>query len=217
MINKIVVCAVLGTAAMPAAVSAAQPIANDPAWYAGGGIGRSDVKRSNSWANQTDALLRANSGITSSTLIESHDTAWKLFGGYQFNDIVAVEVGYHDLGKLKGVTTITAPAPGTAAGTWEASALSVSAVATYGITDRFGFLIKGGLAATRLKANVSSPAPFSANETRVQPVLGVGVKFDFTKAIGVRAEFERFNNIGDGATTGQSPFQVWSVSGLYRF
>jgi hypothetical protein len=38
-----------------------------------------------------------------------------------------------------------------------------------------------------------------------------------TKAIGPRGEFERFNNVGDGSTTGQSAVHAWSVSALYRF
>jgi OmpA-OmpF porin, OOP family len=188
--------------------------ADDPAWYAGAGVGRSDAKRTNSWANQTDAFLLTR-GITGSTLIDSHETAWKIFGGYQFNDIIAVEVAYNDLGSFKGVTSISAPAPAsTAGGSWDASAVSVSAVATYQLASRFGLLFKGGLAVTRLEASVSQ---FNANETRVQPLLGVGVKFDATKKIGIRGEFERFNNVGDGDKTGQSAINVWSVSALFRF
>ena len=200
---------VAGLGGMPLAHAA-----DEPAWYTGVGIGRTDVKRTNSWAAQTDAALRTNNGLTSSTLIESHDTAWKLFGGYQFNEFVAVEAGYNYLGSFKGVTTITAPAASTASGKWDASAISVAAVGTYPIVNRFGLLFKGGLAVTRLKASV---AQFNANETRVQPMLGFGVKFDVTKTIGLRAELERFNNVGDGSTTGQSAVNVWSVSALYRF
>jgi hypothetical protein len=34
---------------------------------------------------------------------------------------------------------------------------------------------------------------------------------------GLRAEFERFNNVGDGSDTGQSPIHVWSLSAQVRF
>ena len=213
MINKSLVWSVVLAVAVLGGATEAQA-ADDPAWYAGAGVGRGDAKRTNSWANQTDAFLFTR-GVTSSTLIDSHETAWKLFGGYQFNDIVAAEVAYNDLGRFKGVTSISVPAPAsTAGGTWDASALSISAVATYQLASRFGLLFKGGLAVTRLKASVSQ---LNANETRVQPLLGVGVKFDVTKVIGLRGEFERFNNVGDGDKTGQSAINVWSVSALYRF
>ncbi len=213
MINKSLVWSVVLVAAVLCGATGTQA-ADDPAWYVGAGVGRADAKRTNSWANQTDAILLTR-GIASSTLIDSHETAWKLFGGYQFNDIIAAEVAYNDLGRFKGVTSISVPAPAsTAGGTWDASAISVSAVATYQLASRFGFLFKGGLAVTRLNASVSQ---FSANETRVQPLLGVGVKFDATKTIGIRGEFERFNNVGDGDKTGQSVINVWSVSALFRF
>jgi hypothetical protein len=51
----------------------------------------------------------------------------------------------------------------------------------------------------------------------MQPLLGLGLKFDFTKAFGVRGEWERFNNVGDGSTTGQTPMNVWTLSGQFRF
>jgi OmpA-OmpF porin, OOP family len=203
--------AALGSATM------AQAADDTFAWYAGAGVGRSDVTRPNSWASQNDAALLTR-GTTSSTLIDSHDTAWKLFGGYQFNEFIAVEAGYQDLGRFKGTSTVTVPAPAsTASGSWDAAAASVAAVATYPLANRFGVLFKAGLAVTRRNVNVSAPAQNSLNETRVQPLLGVGVKFDATKTIGIRGEFERFNNVGDGSTTGQSPLNVWSVSALYRF
>ncbi len=189
--------------------------ADEAGWYAGAGVGRSDVKRASSWTQVTGANLLAR-GLVSSTVIESHGTAWKLFGGYQFNENLAVEGGYHDLGRLKGLTVITAPAS-TLAGRWDAYAASVAVVGSYPVVNRFAVFAKGGLALSRLTVDVPAPALYSPSATRVQPLLGVGVKFDFMKSFGVRGEFERFNNVGDGSTTGQSAVNVWSVSAQYRF
>lgn len=189
--------------------------ADDPGWYAGAGVGRTDVKKTSSWAQLTDGTL-ATRGITSNTVIDSHDTAWKLFGGYQFNENFAVEGGYHNLGQFKGATVITAPAASTAVGKWDAYAGSVAAVGIYPVVNRFAVFAKAGLAVTRLKVDVPG-AQFSPSATRVQPLLGVGVKYDINKAFGLRGEFERFNNVGDGSKTGQSPINVWTVSGQYRF
>ncbi len=207
MLYAFIVFAVFAGAIVPAAA------ADDPAWYIGAGAGKGNAKSASSWAGQTDAFLLTR-GITSSTSIDSYDTAWKVFGGYRFNDIVAVEAAYNDLGRYSGTTSISAPAASTAPGTWDATAFSVSAVLTYPVADRFGLLVKAGLAATRLEATVSQ---LNTTETRVQPVFGAGVKFDFTKQFGMRAEYERFNNVGDGSTTGQSAINVWSASALYRF
>jgi OOP family OmpA-OmpF porin len=216
MINKSPLWSLLLTVLMFIGATGA-PAADDPAWYVGAGVGRTDVKRASSWASQTDAAL-STSGVTSTTLVDSHDTAWKLFGGYQFNEFIAAEAGFYRLGDFNGVTSISAPAPASVVGgSWDAKAVSISAVATYPIVNRFGLLFKAGLAASRLEVNVSAPTGFSRSETRVQPLLGLGVKFDVTKNIGLRGEFERFVNVGDGSTTGQSSLNVWSASALYRF
>ena len=207
----------VGLGGVPAAQAAqAAPATQDPAWYAGVGVGRADAKRTTSWAQTMDAALLTG-GFTSSTLVDSHGTAWKLFGGYQFSEIFAVEAGYHDLGRYTGSTTIAAPRASLASGTWDASAASIAAVATLPIVNRLSAIAKGGLAVTRLKVSFTGPVAFSPNETRVQPLLGAGLKFDFTKQFAVRGEFERFNNVGDGDKTGQTPINVWSVSAQYRF
>ena len=215
MNNKSRVWAVLLAVACSGGATGLQA-ADDPAWYAGVGLGRTDIKKTSSWTQVTDATL-LTSGITSSTLIDSHDTAWKLFGGYQFNENFAVEAGYHDLGRFKGVTAVTAPAASTVAGRWDVYAGSVAAVGIYPVVNRFAVFGKAGLALTRLKVDLPTTTPFGPSATRVQPLLGVGVRFDVTKAIGLRGEFERFNNVGDGNRTGQTPVNVWSVSAQYRF
>jgi OOP family OmpA-OmpF porin len=190
--------------------------ADEPAWYAGAGVGRANATKTTSWAQTNDAT-QLTGGFTSSTLIDSHGTAWKLFGGYQFNETLALEAGYHELGRYTGSTTVTAPAASVGTGNWDASAVSIAAVATFPVVNRLSGFVKGGLAATRLNVNFSGPVSYSRNETRVQPLLGLGVKFDFNKQFGVRGEIERFNNVGDGSTTGQTPINVFSVSGQYRF
>jgi OOP family OmpA-OmpF porin len=191
--------------------------ADEANWYVGAGIGRSDAKRTTSWGTTADATLFVN-GITGSTLVESHDTAWKLFGGYQFNANLALEAGYTDLGKFRGTTTITAPAAGLATGKWKAiSPLNLAVVGTYPVKDRLSVMGKLGLAVTKVTVSITPPAAASLAATRVQPLLGVGLKYDFTKAFAVRAEFERFNNVGDGSNTGQTPINVWFLSGQYRF
>lgn len=191
--------------------------AEEANWYIGAGLGRSDAKRTTSWGTTADATLFVN-GITSSTLVDSHDTAWKLFGSYRFNENLALEAGYTDLGSFGGTTTIAAPAAGLAAGKWQASnPLNLAVVGTYPIVNRLSILGKLGLAVTKLNVRISPPAFASLSATRVQPLLGVGLKYDFTKAFAVRGEFERFNNVGDGSVTGQSNINVWSLSGQYHF
>ena len=214
MKNKTTAICLLAFSAMCAATACRA--ADDPAWYAGFGLGRTDVKKTSSWTQVTDAALLTR-GLTSTTLIESHDTAWKLFGGYQFNENFAVEAAYHDLGTFKGITSVTAPAAATVGGKWDAYAGSLSAVGIYPLVKQLSVFGKAGFAVSRVKVDVPAATPYSASATRLQPLLGIGARFDITKAIAVRAEFERFNNVGDGDKTGQSPVNVWTLSAQYRF
>jgi OOP family OmpA-OmpF porin len=190
--------------------------AGDSAWYLGAGGGQAHVKKTSSWSEQTDAALRTQ-GLTSNTQIESNESAWKIFGGYQFNENWAAEAAYNKLGNFKGTSTITAPVAAAPGGTWEVYAVSLTAVGIYPFANRYAVFGKLGLAGTRLTVSLASPANYNPSATRVQPLLGVGARFDVTKAIGIRAEFERFNNVGDGSTTGQSGMNVYSLSGQYRF
>lgn len=186
-------------------------------WYFGLGVGRSDAKKTGSWAEQADAALLAN-GITSTTTIGGGDTAWKLYAGYQFNENFAAEGGYTHLGKFGGTSVITAPAAATASGTWDADAVHLAAVGIAPIGKQFSAFGKLGLAYSRLRVNLAAPgAGVNPSNSRLQPALGLGLKYDFTKQFGLRAEWEHFNNVGDGSTTGQTAIEVFSLSGQLRF
>ena len=77
--------------------------ATTPAWsqeptskfYAGASLGQSKFKG----ACDTEA------GITLSNCKDS-DTAWKIFGGYQFTPNLAVELGYNDFGRISSDATV---------------------------------------------------------------------------------------------------------------
>ena len=190
--------------------------ADDAAWYLGGGGVRSDAKRPGSYGQVESGILQQTRAISSTTQIDSQSTTWKVFGGYQFNENFAVEVAYHDLGSFKGVTTITGPVASVAAGKWDATAGSLAAVGMYPLVKGLFVTGKAGLAVTDLKVSVPG-ALYSPSVNRVQPLLGAGLKYEFNKTFGVRAEFERFNNVGDGSSTGQSPIHVWTLGAQVRF
>ena len=81
---------------------------------------------------------------------------------------------------------------------------------------------KLGLARTRLGVSAAATgggtsAAFGPSNDRINMMLGVGMRFDLTKQFGVRAEYDYYNNVGDGTTTGQTGVAVWSLNGFYRF
>ena len=66
-------------------------------WYVGGSIGKSDIKFNN--AAQSDQFL--DLGFTNPTTVSNtKDTGYRLFGGYQLHKYITVEGAYVDLGTL---------------------------------------------------------------------------------------------------------------------
>lgn len=47
--------------------------------------------------------------------------------------------------------------------------------------------------------------------------LGIGVQYDFHDSLALRTEYERYKDVGDQSTTGQSDFNLLSVSLIYYF
>jgi len=185
-------------------------------WYFGGSVGQASIDTDNV-ARDVANLLRDDYGATGvySSKDES-DTSFKLFAGYKFNSNFAIEGGYADFGnfnaKAGGVigTPISVKAKG------ESYAVFVDAVGTLPLNDSFSIFGKAGAAYAHTKMKVSgSWAGFTDSESEtdneVVPKLGLGAEYNFTKSVAVRAEYEKYFNVGDSDKTGESDIGVWSI------
>ena len=217
-ISKLVCGSILAAAMAGGATTGQAADESVGGWYAGIGAGRSDAKRTGSWGSQADLALQTG-GITSTTSVGGGDTAWKLYVGDQFHENIAIEAGYTRLGKFSGSSVISAPKAGLAQGTWDAYAGNVSVVGLIPIGNQFTAFGKLGIAYSRLSVSVVAPGPvvFSPSTSRFEPVFGLGFRYDFNKRVGLRAEWEHYNNVGDGSTTGQTAVEVWSLNAQFRF
>ena len=125
--------AILGLASSMALTGPA--LAQDMGFYAGLSFGQSS----------------ADVDCAGATSCDEEDTAWKIFGGYQFNRHLAVELGYTDLGEF------SASAPG-ASFTVEATAFEVSAVGMLPLGDKFSVFGRIGM----YKADTDATATLGA-------------------------------------------------------
>ena len=141
----------------------------------------------------------AGQSCTSSGSADTSVTGVNMFAGYRFNDQLAVEGGYTNLGKFKGSTTTTdGVASQDSSLSLKMSALSVAVVGFLPVTaDQQGALIgKIGLARWKADANLSSSGPagiisVSDSQSGTDPVIGVGYEHRFG-GFGVRALYERY-------------------------
>src|SRR6267378_406707 len=119
-------------------------------------------------------------------------------GGYQFNRYFAAELGYHDLGKASS-----------AAGATKGTAWELVGIGSYPIANQFSVYGKLGAYRGELKAA-------NAKETNTDLTYGVGLQYDFTKAVGVRGEWQRYSKMGGGALV-ETDVVVLSVGVVYGF
>ena len=128
--------------------------------------------------------------------VSESSSAWGLFGGLKFNQNFAVEAGYTDLGDVSGLLDFTA--------------IDVSAVGIFPISEQSALYGKLGMARTKEELSL-----LSLSETRSAVTFGVGGQFDFNPNIGIRLGYDRYK-FGD-AIFAQGDIDLWSVAGVFSF
>jgi OOP family OmpA-OmpF porin len=185
--------AVLG---MLAGLSIGAPAsAQDMAFYAGVSLGQAKA--------QDTCDFFAGTGIS----CDDKDTAWKIFGGYQFNRNFALELGYTDLGEV----TISDPFDRISI---EVNAFELVGIGMFPVADRFSVYGKAGL--YRAETELTSTIPgLASKETNNDLTFGFGVRFDIGR-FAVRAEWQRYSDVG-GGDIGEDDIDVISIGGLFKF
>lgn len=187
--------AVLSTAAMAFALPAAAQSINTSAFYAGANIGQSKLH------------LDCTAGLT----CDDSDTAFKVFGGYSFNQNWAAELGYADLGKA----TLTGPG-----GTDElkATAFDLTGVFSWPFSNS-GFSVFGRAGLYTGKVELSGPD--HGSKTTTDLTYGLGAGYDINKNLGLRAEWQRYskmkahNDVNGAESDGD--VDAMTIGILYRF
>jgi len=179
-----------------------------PGGYVGGGLGEARaLDLNNSACSQLNDLL--DPGFSCS--VDDSKTAFKLFAGAQFNDYLAAEASLVYLGNFEG------SANGTIGGSpehlhfrYEASGISGDMVGTLPITNEFSLLGRVGVflwSVTDIFDDVTNGVSLD---------YGAGVEYDFTRNVGLRAEYVKYQDVGDN-NTGKTDIDVTSLSLIYRF
>jgi OmpA-OmpF porin, OOP family len=123
--------------------------------YVGGAVGKPDLKGGSIAGQSTD----------------SRGAAFKLYGGYKFNDNIALEAGGVNLGKFG--------TDGRVRGAF------LDAVGTFPLSPNWAALGRVGVARTKTKAA-------GASDTTTAPKVGLGVQYNLSQRTSVRGEWERY-------------------------
>jgi OmpA-OmpF porin, OOP family len=170
-----------------------------------------------------DATLAAQ-GITAQSTVNSKDKSYKFYAGYQFTPYFALEGGYVNLGKVNAAGTFTFPFPpgGTFTDTIQANGWNVDAVGTLPVIENLSLYGRLGWVRAKVTANIVAQTGFGAMSFPSQARstgthYGIGGQYKLNQNWAVRAEYERFNKIGNPLTTGQGDIHLYGMSAQYRF
>ncbi len=172
-IKKVVVASALALSGLLAATQASAQA------FVGASIGQSDV----------DEDITA--GLITSGSVDSKDNAFKVFGGYMFNRHFGVEGAYVDLGEVSYSGSFGSAAVN--GGKVETTGFNVAALGSYPVTEAFSVFGKIGLFIWEAEASdTTGGVPFSEKTDGTDISFGLGLNYQFTRNLGVRAEWERF-------------------------
>jgi OOP family OmpA-OmpF porin len=177
--------AVLGVAS--AMLVAGPALAQDRGFFIGGSIGQSDID---------DEIT---TGLITDGSVDGKDSAFKIFGGYMFNRNFGVEGAYVNLGEVSYSGNFGgAPVTG---GKVELDGFNIAALGAFPINEQFSVFGKVGLFMWNADASdTTGGAAFSASDDGTDISFGVGVAYNFTRNLGVRAEWEMFKTDNADAT-----------------
>src|SRR5512146_2358997 len=155
---------------------------------------------------------------------KTNDTAYKLYGGYQFTPNWGFEVGYNDLGNKYSVAGSFG---GTAYNaTYKMDNLYVAATGTLPLQGGFSLLGKLGIAANKVSGGQicagGSCASFAADDSKTDVMVGIGAQYAFMKNWAARLEYENYGKVsgddiwGTGGS-GALKADAWNISVNYAF
>ena len=157
----------------PAQAQTSPTPAASPRFYVGGNAGRSDFGSCPGFAS-----------------CDTKDTGFRLYGGYQFNPWLGVELGYAHLGET------TASVAGNSASI-KASGWTAQAVGSFPVINRVA--VFGKLGAIHGESKTGG-AFGSRKDIGTNLAYGLGVRYAVTNTLDVTGEWERLRFDGPGGS-----------------
>ncbi len=157
-----------------------------PGFYAGVGVGKASIE-------------------VDDVGFDADDTAFKVFGGYNFNQNFALELAFFDGGNPDerfGPGSVEVALDG----------INISALGRLPLNDVFSLFGKVGFASydAEVKGRIGNNVVASDDASDEDLTYGIGAAFNIGSAIELRGEYEAVD-VTDGA------FNILSVSGVYKF
>lgn len=197
-VTRLLAVVLLGSSGLITASQASAQVQQSQAgFYVGGSLGQSSFDKE---------IVREL--ITLGT-VDTSDTGFKVFGGYQFNRNVGLEVAYVDLGKAS-YSGFAGPDP-VIGGKVEVTGVNLSAIGAWPVAPNFDVFGKIGFLSWEDKASdVTGGVPFSDKIEGTDLSFGFGAAWHLTRNVRLRVEWERFR-------VDDTDADLFSVGAVYKF
>jgi opacity protein-like surface antigen len=184
-----------------------------------GGASYGNAKNNKSQCNKAEETLSC----------DKEDKGFKIVGGYQLMDNLAIELDYLDLGE----STFDLNGYPFASGTFNLrngkttyKGWGGSLVPSIKIIDNLKAFARVGFINTEVETKTdvyldSTTSVFLAKDNSSNRDMstrwGVGLQYDINEHFAIRAEYEKLPNLGDSRTTGEVDDEFTSAGVIYKF
>ena len=189
---------------------------DDFCWYVGANVGQSSATIDR---DRIVSSLLAGGYTTASYVDDDSDIGYKLFGGYRFSEHFSLEGGYFNLGEFNYLAT-TVPA-GSLSGNIKIQGVNLDLVGMLPIGERFSVFGRVGAIYAEAQdhfistgaVNIITDRNPSKREANYK--FGAGIQYDFSDALAMRLEGERYRINDAVGNTGD--VDLFSLGLVYRF
>lgn len=140
-------------------------------------------------------------------------TVWKIYGGWQLNKWLSAELGYMNFPDADFHGVSGGNAYRGSVDTWGITGFAVGRIPIpIGSFDRLSVLGKIGTMYYDRERN----GAFRGSDNGFAFGWGFGLQYTFNERVGVRAEWERFESVGD-SSSGKGDIDAYTISVNYKF
>jgi OOP family OmpA-OmpF porin len=153
---------------------------------------------------------------------DDKDYAWKIYGGLEVNEFISMEVGYIDMGTVRFDSYTSGGSTVPLSGTREIDGMIMQVVGTYMVNPSITLMATGGLNIlnTEVEGTIAGTPNNNSGDTDVVWSFGLGGQYNFTPAVGLRAEWTRYFETGSSSFnggTGEADVDLLTAGIVYKF
>lgn len=171
--------------AMLAFLASLPALAQDTGWYLGGAVGQASYREA-----CADFAAVAGSATTFDCTSKEH-AAGKVFAGWRFHRMLAVELSYLDFGEAKGESAAGSPP---ASATVGVRAVGLSGLGILPVGESFSVFGRLGLLQTSTTVRMTGAAAARDDRSETEMHVGIGGMLKLSRGWALRLEFERVND-----------------------